>query len=775
MHPTSKQRHPPAARLTVPLLAGLLLAATGRPALADQDIYTDALQNGWADWGWATIDYNHMGTVHSGSKAISISATAWQAIYLRRAAQDASLFTDLSFWIHGGPAGGQRLQVRALLGDTAQPAVHLSPLVAGSWQQVTLSLAGLGVAAQPDFTAIWIQDRSGSTQPTFYLDDVKLVSAPAATNLPVSLVVDALEGRRPISPMIYGVAFADAARLDELNAPLNRSGGNATTRYNWQLNASNRAGDWYFQSISDGSATPGAAGDAHVQASRDGGSEPMLTIPMIEWMTKLGPGRSKLASYSIAKYGPQTDNDWQWFPDAGNGVSVTGNTEITWNDPNDANFQTNSNFQQGWIEHLTNTWGTASEGGVRFYCMDNEHGLWHSTHRDIHPVGTTMEEIRDRWIDHGSKIKDVDPGALLFGPEEWGWRGWLYSGSDSQWAGANGWPPVSTYPDRIANGGMDYGPWLLDQFRQHETNTGKRLLDVFTLHIYPQNGEFGNDVSEAMQLQRNRGTRVLWDTNYVDTSWINDVIMMIPRMHAWVDTWYPGTPIGITEYNWGAEGHINGATTQADIYGIFGREGVDYATRWTTPATGTPTFNAMKMYRNYDGEDSTFGDTSVSVAGEDPDRVSAFAAVRSSDGALTLMVVNKQLTATASLDVTVTNFLLGGAAEPWQLTVANTIARLGDVPLTNGMLSTTLPAQSITLFEVPAAVAPSRLRGPEVPPGSGFAFWLDARAGDRYAIQATTDFEAWDPVQTNELAADSLYITVPRSDPLSGYRAERIP
>ena len=34
--------------------------------------------------------------------------------------------------------------------------------------------------------------------------------------------------------------------------------------------------------------------------------------------------------------------------------------------------------------------------------------------------------------------------------------------------------------------------------------------------------------------------------------------------------WYyePGTPIGITEYNWGAESHINGVTTQADILGL---------------------------------------------------------------------------------------------------------------------------------------------------------------------------------------------------------------
>src|ERR687883_374123 len=114
-----------------------------------------------------------------------------------------------------------------------------------------------------------------------------------------------------------------------------------------------------------------------------------------------------------------------------------------------------------------------------------------------------------------------------------------------------------------------------------------------------------------MQLRRNRSTRSLWDPNYVDETWINDKVMLIPRMKNWVNTYYPGTQTAITEYNWGAETHINGATTQADIFGIFGREGLDYGARWTTPDAATPTYKAMKMFRNYDGNRSTFGDVSV--------------------------------------------------------------------------------------------------------------------------------------------------------------------
>ena len=162
-------------------------------------------------------------------------------------------------------------------------------------------------------------------------------------------------------------------------------------------------------------------------------------------------------------------------------------------------------------------------------------------------------------------------------------------------------------------------------------------------------------------------------------------------MKGWVATYYPGTKIGITEYNWGAEGHINGATAQADILGIFGREGLDLATRWTTPATGSPAYNAMKMYRNYDGNKSTFGDTSVSASGPNPDNVSTFAAIRSTDGALTIMVINKQLATPISPTINLANFLPGASAQVWQLTSANTITHLSNVAV-SGELNFKFPA-----------------------------------------------------------------------------------
>src|SRR5262249_34248881 len=238
-------------------------------------------------------------------------------------------------------------------------------------------------------------------------------------------------------------------------------------------------------------------------------------------------------------------------------------------------------------------------------------------------------------------------------------------------------------------------------------------LDIFTVHYYPQGGEFSDDVSSAMQQRRNRSTRSLWDPNYVDETWINDRVQLVPRLKSWVSGHYPGTQTGITEYNWGAESHINGATAQADVLGIFGREGLDVAARWTTPPSTTPTYKAIKMYRNYDGNRSTFGETSVAATAPDPDTVAAFAALRWSDGALTVMVISKSLSGNTAVVINVTNFVPGGAARAWQLSATNTIARLPDVALTGAALAVTLPPQSVTLVVVPSGGrlnAPANLR-----------------------------------------------------------------
>ncbi|MEZ4616921.1 MAG: hypothetical protein R2867_15650 [Caldilineaceae bacterium] len=98
----------------------------------------------------------------------------------------------------------------------------------------------------------------------------------------------------------------------------------------------------------------------------------------------------------------------------------------------------------------------------------------------------------------------------------------------------------------------------------------------------------------------------------------SNVVRLIPRMREWVVANYPGTKLAITEYNWGALDHINGALAQADVLGIFGREGLDMALLFDSPYSTDGKFTAdgpgayaFRIYRNYDGVGSKFGETSV--------------------------------------------------------------------------------------------------------------------------------------------------------------------
>ena len=119
-------------------------------------------------------------------------------------------------------------------------------------------------------------------------------------------------------------------------------------------------------------------------------------------------------------------------------------------------------------------------------------------------------------------------------------------------------------------------------------------------------------------------------------------------MRAWVRDNYPGTKLGITEYNLGL-----GVTSdqrlqnviEADALGIFGREGLDLATFWPDGSSPVPSA-AFRIFRNYDGKHHGFGDLGVSATSSDQRRVSVYAARAGEDGtAAPIVVVNKASTA----------------------------------------------------------------------------------------------------------------------------------
>jgi len=364
--------------------------------------------------------------------------------------------------------------------------------------------------------------------------------------------------------------YADETLATQLRLPVRRWGGNSTSRYNWQTNMHNTGSDWYFENIPDGpNVTDGSASDLFVEQDRRTGTKTLMTVPLIGWTPKSSSPRAHpyACGFKVSKYGAQQSTD-SWDSDCGNGVS-TGGTPIVGNDPTDTSMTIGPEFVSGWINHLTGRYGTAADGGVAYYNLDNEPMLWSSTHRDVHPEGTTYDELRDRTVQYGAAIKAADPWAKTLGPVLWGWCAYFFSAHD----GCN----VGT--DYQSHGNTPFVPWYLQQLKAYEQQHSVRLLDYLDLHYYPQASgvalsSAGDATKQALRL---RSTRSLWDPSYVDESWIADTtfggsaVRLIPRMRDWVNVNYPGTRLAITEYNWGALDHINGALAQADVLGIFGR------------------------------------------------------------------------------------------------------------------------------------------------------------------------------------------------------------
>ena len=131
---------------------------------------------------------------------------------------------------------------------------------------------------------------------------------------------------------------------------------------------------------------------------------------------------------------------------------------------------------------------------------------------------------------------------------------------------------------------------------------GRRLLDVFTVHYYPQGGEFSNDVSTAMQLRRNRSTRSLWDPNYVDETWINDRVQLIPRLEELGEHLLSRARPSASPNTTGAPRTTSTARPRRPTStGSSAAKASTWRRAGRRPPSTTPTYKAMKMYRNYDG------------------------------------------------------------------------------------------------------------------------------------------------------------------------------
>jgi len=530
-----------------------------------------------------------------------------------------------------------------------------------------------------------------------------------------ALTVDASASRHPISPYVYGInEYADSGLGSIMRIPMRRFGGDATTSYNWQIDVSNAASDFYFENYAQYSGKPalpdGSSFDLFHEANLRTGALSLGTIPLMDWT----PKDTTSCSFSITRYGSQKAVN-PYNANCGNGVLLNGQ-QIN-NNPADAYQPSSPTFAQQWVRYLVGRYGPANTGGVRLWSMDNEPEWWYGVHIDIYQSPATYDDMMTRNLKWAQAVKAVDPAAMVTGPVAAGWPGYFYSRLDFQ----NGW---NKYPyqywdnptDQKAHGSVPWVQYYLQQMQQFEQQHGFRLLDAVDVHAYIAPDSLSSTAGDAaMETLRMTSTRALWDPSYIvpntnagdnefDSNGNPTAPQLIPRMHQWVDQNYPGTKLAITEYMWQALGSITGAIAQADTLGIFGRESLDYGMLWGPPAPGDPGAFAFRIFLNYDGNGSQFGETSVSATTDNPDVLSIFAAQRY-DSALTVLVLNKTTSDIAD-SIGLAAFAPAGTAQVWQYSQQNPQAIVHQTPdrnISGNSIGMTFPAHSMTLLVIPQA------------------------------------------------------------------------
>jgi hypothetical protein len=226
-------------------------------------------------------------------------------------------------------------------------------------------------------------------------------------------------------------------------------------------------------------------------------------------------------------------------------------------------------------------------------------------------------------------------------------------------------------------GGRNFIEWYLDQARSAEAAGGARLIDYLDLHWYPEARGAGQriidgDNSAAVVDARIQAPRSLWDPGYEETSWIRDFVDGPIDLLHWlgtrIDAHYPGTRLAFTEWNFGGGDHISGAIAVADVLGIFGREGVGLAAYWALKSDESFAHAAFRAYRNFDGQGTTFGDTSIFAESSDVPTATVYASVDSSSSSRTVIVAINKANSATTAGIRIAQTARYSAADVWVLT-----------------------------------------------------------------------------------------------------------
>ncbi len=525
---------------------------------------------------------------------------------------------------------------------------------------------------------------------------------PCFAQNPITITIYPELDTHRISPLIYGSNGQSDDRDENITA--RRIGGNRLTGYNWENNASNAGTDYLNHSDSFLTYISGITGSEALK--------PGIVITAFH-DTSLAMNCYSLVTLQAAGY---VASDF-------NGTVSNAETapserwkkvEFSKGSPFNLSPDVNDNFVY-MDEEVNFLLHTYPQNKIRGYEIDNEPGLWPSTHPRIHPNKPTVSEYISKSSALSKAVKAVDPTAEIFGGVMYGYNEYLTFQNASDW---NSYKSYGTYINAY-----------LSIMKDSSDQVGKRLLDALDLHWYPEaqgtdkNGKLlritqiiNSDpgVAEA----REQAPRTLWDPAYKENSWIGQYyssVALLPSLNASIAKYNPGTKLAFTEINYGGDSSISGAIAMADVFGIFGKYGVYMSNYWGPLESFVA--SAYKIYRNYDGSKSTFGDTYCRSTTSDSATSSVYTSLDSHDSTkLHVIIINKGFSGQTDFAITINSKKQYEIAELYSLSSGSPFIYHLKVLFTfvNNALTYSSAPQSIAHFVI-SAVPNSGVTAPQQP------------------------------------------------------------
>ena len=171
-------------------------------------------------------------------------------------------------------------------------------------------------------------------------------------------------------------------------------------------------------------------------------------------------------------------------------------------------------------------WRRRSPNATVLYLLDNEPDLWSSTHAEVHPNAVTYAELAQRNIEFAKAVKTVSPGAQVSGRSTTGGTGYvnLQAASDSKTDGdfLSWWlGQMKSAAHELGQAASSTGWTCTGTPRSATAATQGRATTAASTPIRrPSMPRTVHAAGQRRGAQREQAPRSLWDTTYIENSWI---------------------------------------------------------------------------------------------------------------------------------------------------------------------------------------------------------------------------------------------------------------